>query len=279
MTGYVVYVDRSKSAVGRGLRSYWNYEFFLKQCESMLGSLIGVCGCLYAVRRDNYVWLAHDMSSDFVIASEIYLQRQRVIYEPDAVCYEDTNKRARDEFRMRVRIIEQTMSAVYRYRRVLNLRRHGLFAFQMISHKLLRYMAPLFLAVAFLSSLALVNGSPAYRVAFAGQAAFYFIACLGWVCERAGFKLGVLALPYYFVLSNAAIVVAFIKFVGGKSHVVWEPLRESVSADALPVSEGKSGSETGAVEGQHARLLEPTAQAGPSAMKKGMAYEFDQCDL
>lgn len=274
VTGYVVYVDRSKSAVGRGLRSYWNYEFFLKQCESRLGSLIGVCGCMYAVRRDNYVWLAHDMSSDFVIASEIHLQGQRVIYDPDAVCYEDTNKRARDEFRMRVRIIEQTMSAVYRYRRLLNVRRHGLFAFQMISHKLLRYLAPLFLAVAFLSSATLAGESRTYQILFAGQVSFYLIACLGWLCERAGLRLGALALPYYFVLSNAAIVVAFIKFVAGESHVVWEPLREPGSSNAPPVSAGKAGSETTAVEGQPARIAGPATQAGPTAMKKGMAYDL-----
>ncbi|HEX8090601.1 MAG TPA: glycosyltransferase family 2 protein [Blastocatellia bacterium] len=227
VTGNVVYVDRSATAVGLGLRSYWGYEFFIKQCESRLGSLLGVCGCLYAVRRSAYVQLDHDMSSDFVIASEIHLQGLRTVYDPEAVSSEDTNKRSREEFRMRVRIIEQTMSALYRYRRVLNLRKHRMFAFQMICHKALRYAVPFFLILAFVANLLLLSEGWVYQLAFAGQAAFYLVALVGWLCDGAGVRLGPLAFPYYFVLSNAASIVAFKKFIGGESHVTWEPAREA----------------------------------------------------
>jgi cellulose synthase/poly-beta-1,6-N-acetylglucosamine synthase-like glycosyltransferase len=226
VTGNVVYVDRSATAVGMGLRSYWGYEFFIKQCESRLGSLLGVCGCLYAVRRSAYVQLDPDMSSDFVIASEIHLQGLRTIYDPEAVSSEDTNKRSREEFRMRVRIIEQTMSALYRYRRVLNLRKHKMFAFQMICHKALRYAVPFLLVVAFGANLPLLGAGVVYQLAFVGQAAFYLLALVGWLSDSVGLRLGPLAFPYYFVLSNAASIVAFKKFIGGESHVTWEPTRE-----------------------------------------------------
>ena len=226
VTGNVVYVDRSATAVGTGLRSYWGYEFFIKQAESRLGSLLGVCGCLYAVRRSAYVQLDPDMSSDFVIASEVHLQGLRVVYDPEAVSSEDTNKRGGEEFRMRVRIIEQTMSALYRYRRVLNLRKHKMFAFQMICHKALRYAVPFLLILAFCANSLLINAGAAYFLGFIGQAAFYLLAAVGWLCDKAGVKLGPLAIPYYFVLSNVASLVAFKKFVGGESHVTWEPMRE-----------------------------------------------------
>jgi cellulose synthase/poly-beta-1,6-N-acetylglucosamine synthase-like glycosyltransferase len=227
VTGNVVYVDRSATAVGMGLRSYWGYEFFIKQAESSLGSLLGVCGCLYAVRRSAYVQLDQDMSSDFVIASEVHLQGLRVVYDPEAISSEDTNKRSHEEFRMRVRIVEQTMSALCRYRRVLNLRKHKMFAFQMICHKALRYAVPFLLIIAFGANLLLLNAGAIYRLAFIGQAAFYLLAMIGWLCDRVGLKLGPLAFPYYFVLSNAASLVAFKKFVSGESHVTWEPMRDS----------------------------------------------------
>lgn len=230
VTGNVVYVARDATAVGRGLRSYWDYEFLLKQCEGRLGSLIGVCGCLYAVRRSNYVPLAQDMSSDFVIASEIHLQGLRSVYDPEAVSTEDTNKRARDEFRMRVRIIEQTMSALHRYRAVLNLRRHGMFALQMISHKVMRYAVPLFLVLAYVSNAFLITAGQFYAQAFIAQSVFYLLAVAGWVGDRAGLRLGPLAIPYYFVLSNVATVVAFLKFLRGEAHVIWQPLREMNSS-------------------------------------------------
>src|SRR5262249_6474987 len=130
VAGQLIYVDASSSAVGKGCRSYWGYEKFLKRCESEVGSLVGVSGCMYAVRRTSHARLANDMIDDFVIATEIHLQDLRTVYDPEAIALEDTNHRAKDEFRMRVRVIKQTMSALGRYREALNPFRHKMFAFQ-----------------------------------------------------------------------------------------------------------------------------------------------------
>jgi cellulose synthase/poly-beta-1,6-N-acetylglucosamine synthase-like glycosyltransferase len=226
VTGNVVYVDRNATDVGLGARSYWGYEFFLKQCESSIGSLLGVCGCLYAVRRSSYARLDEDMSSDFVIASEIYRQGLRTVYEPQSISSEDTNKRGGAEFRMRVRIIEQTMSALLRYRALLNPFKHGLYAFQMISHKVMRYVVPFLLIIAFDANALLLSSGWFFRQLFLAQSIFYCAALAGWLSESLGIRLGRLAIPYYFVLANAASLVAFLKFVGGQSHVTWEPVRE-----------------------------------------------------
>ena len=227
VAGRLVYVSGSDAAVGEGCRSYWGYEVFLKECESRLGSLIGVSGCLYAVRRSNYARIALDMSSDFVIATEIHLQGMRTVYDAEAVSTENTNKRGKDEFRMRVRVIEQTMSALGRYRKTLNPFKHGLYALQMISHKVMRYSAPLFMVTLFVSNLFLINESGFHLVTFLAQSLFYVAALAGWICARAGLRIGPLALPYYFALANAASVVAFAKFMRGEAHVTWEPLRET----------------------------------------------------
>jgi cellulose synthase/poly-beta-1,6-N-acetylglucosamine synthase-like glycosyltransferase len=223
--GQLVYVDRAVTAVGEGCRSYWGYEKFLKRCESQLGSLIGVSGCLYAIRRSSQVQLEKDMIDDFVIATEIHLQGLRTIYEPEAVAIEDTNQRGKDELRMRVRVIEQTMTALRRYYEVLNPFRHGMFAVQMICHKVLRYTVPLWLILAFISSAFLVQTSDLYALIFLGQVSLYLAAALGLLCERMGFRLGPLSIPYYFVLVNFASVMAFLKFIRGQKHVVWEPVR------------------------------------------------------
>lgn len=227
VAGRLVYVSGSDAAVGKGCRSYWGYEVFLKECESRLGSLIGVSGCLYAVRRSNYARIALDMSSDFVIATEIHLQGMRTVYDSEAISTENTNKRGKDEFRMRVRVIEQTMSALGRYREVLNPLKHGVYALQMISHKVMRYSAPLFMVTLFGSNLFLINDTEFYLLTFLAQSLFYVAALAGWVCARAGLKIGPLALPYYFALANFASVVAFAKFMRGEAHVTWEPLRET----------------------------------------------------
>jgi len=225
VAGQLIYVDSSSSVVGKGCRSYWGYEKFLKRCESHVGSLVGVSGCLYAVRRTCHTRLANDMIDDFVIATEIQLQDLRTVYDPEAIALEDTNHRAKDEFRMRVRVIKQTMSALSRYREVLNPFRHKMFAVQMIAHKILRYTAPFLLITALVAS-GVASGSVEWlRLAFVGQLALYGAAVIGWIAERLRIKLGPLALPYYFVLVNAASLVAFMKALGGQTYVIWEPNR------------------------------------------------------
>src|SRR5205807_9344627 len=93
VAGRLIYVDPSDSRVGRGAKSYWGYETFLKRQESRAFSLIGASGCLYAVRRSAYVPLYNEACSDFIIATKMIEQGLRTIYEADAVCTEETNQR------------------------------------------------------------------------------------------------------------------------------------------------------------------------------------------
>lgn len=237
VAGQLVYVDRTSTAVGKGCRSYWGYEKFLKKCESRLGSLIGVSGCLYAVRRICQARLANQMIDDFVIATEIHLQGLRTVYEPEAISTEDTNNKGQDELRMRVRVISQTLRVLNRYREVFSLTKHGMFAFQMFSHKLLRYVVPIFLIGVLVSNWLLVEKSPYYKYVFLAQAMFYFSTIVGWGAERLKVKIGPLAIPYYFLLVNVASVAGFFRFIGGGTQVVWEPNREGrmakVATDSL----------------------------------------------
>jgi hypothetical protein len=174
------------------------------------------------------------MIDDFVIATEIYLQNLRVVYEPEAIAVEDANRRARDEFRMRVRVIKQTLSALHRYRHTLNPFRHKMFAFQMIAHKALRYAVP-FLLIAALIASGWGGGSVDWlRFAFIGQLALYGAAIAGLVRERRKLKLGPLAIPYYFALANAASLVAFWKALCGDTYVTWEPVRAARAANPAP---------------------------------------------
>src|SRR5918912_3541156 len=94
VAGRLVYVDQSNSEVGRGAQSYWSYETFLRRHESSACSLIGAPGCLYAVRKSAYVPLYHEACSDFIIATKMVAQGLPTIFEPNAVCTEETTRQA-----------------------------------------------------------------------------------------------------------------------------------------------------------------------------------------
>src|SRR5262245_39685229 len=166
VAGRLVYRSEGSSAVATGCLSYWDYESLLKSWESAAGSLVGVSGCFYAVRRSCHAKLASDMIDDFVIAIEMNLQGLRAVYEPEAVCSENANHRSHDEFRMRVRVIEQTMNALQRYRRLLVARKHGMFQFQIFCHKTLRYSVPLSLLMAFIANALALDAGHFYQCAF-----------------------------------------------------------------------------------------------------------------
>jgi cellulose synthase/poly-beta-1,6-N-acetylglucosamine synthase-like glycosyltransferase len=248
VTGQVIYSADTESTVGEGTRSYWSYEFFLKKHESSIGSLIGVCGCMYSVRKSAYVPLYHEACSDFLIATMMVRQGLRAIYEPKAVCLEEPNAEANKELAVRVRIITQTFSDLWRNRAMLNPLSHGFYAVQLLSHKVLRYLAPAFLLIFLVTSGILTARSVWYAIAFAAQMAFYFIAVFSWLLEKAGVKTYWLALPQYFAITNLASLIAFVKFFRGERYVKWEPLREpqATSAQVNPpriISPGERGAQ------------------------------------
>jgi cellulose synthase/poly-beta-1,6-N-acetylglucosamine synthase-like glycosyltransferase len=226
VAGQLVYIDKTDSEVGRGAQSYWSYESFLRRHESRACSLIGAPGCLYAVRKSAYVPLYHEACSDFIIATKMVEQGLRAVYEPAAICTEETNRRTRDEFKMRVRVIAQTLTDLWRHRPMMNPFRSGFYAVELFSHKVMRYAVPLFLFAALASSAALAFRAKLFLALMIAQLAFYFSAVVGLLLERSGVRYRLLSLPHYFVLANLASVFAFHKFLNGHRYATWEPMRE-----------------------------------------------------
>lgn len=225
VAGRLVYVDRLGSGVGDGAKRYWNYETFLKENESRACSLIGVSGCIYAVRRSAYVPMYEEACSDFLICTILYRQGLRTIYHSAATCYEETNTRTSEEFRMRVRIIAQTFTDLWRNRDMLNPLKGGFYSIELISHKLLRYAVPVFLVLMLITS-ALLAGSVFYAAIFALQLAFYSVAVIDWAIQKTGVDLKFAAIPRYFCLANLASAAGFYKFLRGERFARWEPIRD-----------------------------------------------------
>ena len=225
VAGRLIYVDGSGSLVGRGARSYWGYETFIKRHESRAGSLIGASGCLYAVRKSAYVPLYHEACSDFIIATKMVEQGLRAVYEPNAVCIEQTNRQSDKELKMRVRIIAQTFTDLWLHRSMLNPLQGGFYGVQLFSHKVMRYLVPFFLMGLFIASAVLSSGALSYRIMFAAQLAVYACPALAWMLDRMGVRSRLLAFPQYFILANLASLIACYQFLRGERYASWEPIR------------------------------------------------------
>ncbi len=227
VAGKLIYVDKGNTNIGQGAKSYWNYETFIKEAESLACSLIGASGCLYAVRKSAYKPMYPEACSDFLIATVLYEQGLRTIYEPNAICIEETNQHSKKEFQMRVRVISQTFTDLWRNRKMMNPLKSGFYAVELFSHKLMRYLVPIFLLLIFLTTAFLSTNSLLFAILFTLQVGFYLIALAGLFFEKSGKKLGIFSIPFYFVIANAASILGFYKFLRGERFANWEPIREA----------------------------------------------------
>jgi glycosyltransferase involved in cell wall biosynthesis len=223
VTGKMIYRNPDGSGIGDGCSAYMKYENLLRRIETQVGSVVGVDGGIDAVRRILYQPMNADQLPDFVLPLKVIAQGFRVVYEPEAVLVEPTLQTTDDEYRMRVRVSLRALWALKDMRSLLSFRRFRLFAWQLWSHKALRYCCFIFLILAFVSNAALWRAHEAYKALFLIQSAIY----LAFVCQLAlglsGRSSKVLYLLHYFMLLNLASAHAFLKFILGRKQVVWTP--------------------------------------------------------
>jgi len=224
------YQSGAGTAVGRGGGLYWRYEKLVKELESRANSLIGVSGCLYAVRRSLYFPIAPDLISDLVIALDIFSGGHVTVYVPGAVAFEQSHEHAGREFTMRSRVVVRSIHALVRRARLLNPFHSGFFALQLWSHKVLRYLVPELLIAVLLLSVWMA-AQPGPRAPF--YQGFAALQLLGYgavpvlyaLCRRLNIRTGILSAPFYFILANAAALWALISYLRGARDVTWATIR------------------------------------------------------
>jgi len=224
VTGKMVYVNEDGSLVGDGCSAYMKYENWLREHETHLGSIVGVDGGIDAMRKALHVPLRPDQLPDFVQPLKVIEQGYRVVYEPRALLKENTNEDSGSEFSMRVRVGLRALWALKDMSHLMNPVRFGIFSLQMISHKLLRYLAFIPLMTFTLATLLLAPQGGFYLVSFIGLMALYGLGWAGRKNEREGDHLTfIYAVPYYFLLLNLASFRALVAFMKKEKKVVWNP--------------------------------------------------------
>lgn len=220
VTGRLVYQDPGETAVGAGSGTYMQYENWLRRLESRVGSIVGVNGGVDAVRRNLYQPMRADQLPDFILPLRVVEQGYRVVYRDDALSREESLGRQDDEYRMRVRVSLRALHGLADMRRLLA-PRHGLFAFQVLVHKVLRYLLFVPLAAALIANVALLDRTP-YSWLFAAQAACYGLAAVGWA-SGGRIRFRPVFVPFYFCLINVAAGEALARFIKGERQVLWTP--------------------------------------------------------
>lgn len=212
--------DHIAGGAGEGL--YGRYELFLRNRESALGSIVGASGSFYAQRRAVCRPFLEGLAPDFLSVLYTVEQGYRAITEPSARGFMTAVAKPVQEFQRKVRTLLRGITTLFAKPALLNPFRFGLFAFFLWSHKLVRWLVPFLLIAALLANAALY-AEPFYAVLLALQMVFYTVAALaargiGGLHEQA---VGRIAL--FFVMVNAAILAAWLRFLKGERQELWTP--------------------------------------------------------
>ncbi|MCB0360091.1 MAG: glycosyltransferase, partial [Bdellovibrionales bacterium] len=207
---------------GAGERSYVSYEMWLRYLEATSLSLVGLSGSCFAIRRSLCEPWPTDIPSDFFSALNARRARFRSVLAEDIPCVYGAQVTAKKEFERKVRTLVRGMTTLFRYRDLLNPLRHPSFSFQLISHKLLRWLVPVLLLVGF---AAVLIDTTSVVLFTGGIVAFYLFALIFVVAyffpELQEYSL--IKLPFFFVLANGAILAAWVQFLRGERIATWEP--------------------------------------------------------
>jgi hypothetical protein len=172
----------------------------VRQLESGLGGVTAGNGAIYAVRRQAYLPLgpagSHDLSFPFMFAKRGW----RAVYAPEALAEEPMVATIEREFARKRRMMRGVWDEVVRDGMLSPRGYPPLYAFQVASHRAIRYVSPFLHLVALGANLALLGEGPVYAVTLGAQLALVAAAALARAVPLRPFRLA-----RYYLLVTASI--------------------------------------------------------------------------
>jgi hypothetical protein len=196
---------------------------FLRSLESRVNSLVGLSGSFFAARSTvcKQGW-AEDLQSDFNTVLNSVRMGLRGVADPDSVGYYKNIADERKEFDRKVRTVLRGISVFMRSLTLVNPIRYPVFAWQLVSHKLCRWLVPFAMLSALICTGILAVSSAGYLVLLVTQVGFYGVGLVGILFGRAR-KVPFFKLPGFYLLVNASILKAWMQYWCGQRLVAWEP--------------------------------------------------------
>ncbi len=205
-----------------GEQFYVQLEMWLRRLESRVGSLVTASGSFFAARRTVcQVWHI-DQTSDFFVALNAVTLGMRAVVDAECIGRYGLVRSERGELQRKTRTIVNGLYVFFSHLHLLSPFRYGFFPWQIISHKLFRWLTPSAILFLTISNLFLWKTSSFYRICLALQVGVYGAGLLALVADRfSGWKP--IRLAGYFLLGSAATLMAWFYFLSGEKFVTWRP--------------------------------------------------------
>jgi hypothetical protein len=219
----VEYVEENDNTGSQGEVIYQKYETYLRKNESLVKSTVSSLGAFYSIRRKFYKPLPNDnVCDDYMPLLDTASMKKRVIFDCEPVVLEVRKKTLTDEFTRRVRIAAGGVATIWEARKLLLWPFYGWFSFFLWSHKVLRYLSPVFMIFIALGTIFLMKSSQLMGSLLVLQLIMYLAAFLGWAFEKTTFKMIPFRLPLFFVSMNIGFLMGILRFISGRQNARWE---------------------------------------------------------
>ena len=209
-----------ESDFGRGESLYYRVERAVQKGESLIGSVMGVDGGMYLLKRELFMPVGKDtILDDFTVSMKVIQQGYRIQYEPTAIAHENGTPSSEIEYGRRIRVARGAVQSIF----------GGVFpsavgqpvAFiQWFSHKLLRWLNPLLLTCIFLLTVFLALSSVWFQGLLLLELLAIGLVMLAWFVPMLRDK-PIIGVIYYFGLSHWAMLIGLLRGLTGKYSAVW----------------------------------------------------------
>jgi poly-beta-1,6-N-acetyl-D-glucosamine synthase len=204
-------------------KKYWEYETFIKIYEGKSGILIGANGGIFAVRRELFRQLptAKPITDDIFITLMILRQKYKFVFEYNAFALEEVGHEIIHEFNRKTRFAATNFETLFCFKDLI-FNKKIILSYAFWSHKILRWLTPIFLLSIFIINIFLYNNDLVYKLSIYIQLFFYMLSFIGYLFRKNNFKAKIFTIPFYFTMTNFALLIGMINFILKRQTAFWQ---------------------------------------------------------
>jgi cellulose synthase/poly-beta-1,6-N-acetylglucosamine synthase-like glycosyltransferase len=206
-----------------------NFENQLKYHESLrYGFCLGVEGGCYGIIKSSFVKVPDGfLIDDFFFTLDVIEKKGKVLFEPEALCFEDVNDDPMIEFKRKIRISLGNFRNLKFYKHLLFPIHKGL-GFAFLSHKVLRWITPFTLVFSFFLSYAVSYYFSFFILINLGYSLLIILPALTIYLEKINLKIPFVNSVGHFILMNFALLIGYLRFINASNESAWDPPKRNV---------------------------------------------------
>jgi cellulose synthase/poly-beta-1,6-N-acetylglucosamine synthase-like glycosyltransferase len=223
---HMINIGMKREGISFQEKAYISREVQIKYLESRLwGVMMGPFGGCFAIRKELFEPVpANFLVDDFFLNMSVLESGYKAVNNPSARVYEDVSNDLSVEFRRKIRIATGNFQNLKRFRNLLSPAKPAL-AFCFLSHKVMRWLGPVFLLLALLALVFLAFSSPCYLYLLLGYAGVLLIPGLDYLLKRLNLHFKIFRFITHFLGMNLALIIGMVRYLKGVKTNVWQPTK------------------------------------------------------